>query len=332
MTNFGILVKSYAYDFEYAKRLLISINRHNVEKIPVYLVVPTSDVELFREFEDSGVFVLAESLFDAHLTTVDIAGLSAGYLNQEVIKLCFWELGLLDNYLCMDSDAEFIRDFFVSDFMADQDTPYTFLTEDSELRVEPGYFAEHWAGREVLLRRIYECVGVEDDRILTVHGHAVFSSAVLLSFRDKFLLPRGWDYLDALQVSPYEPTWYNAWLMKDHTIPIIMREPIIKTFHNGTQQLDYLLRGVTESDVARGYAAVVVNSNYSRADGLASLNDSPSSALASLVDSRDLVDAIQFRLKEKVLIQHEPLKWGRRSLGALLARVPGIRKFVDLGE
>jgi len=98
----------------------------------------------------------------------------------------------------------------------------------------------------------------------------VFSSAVLRSFRDDFLGPRGWDYLDALRIAPYEFSWYNMWLQKARTIPIQVREPLVKVFHHEGQHLEYILRGITIDDIARGYLAVVVNSNYSRDLGVMS--------------------------------------------------------------
>ena len=54
-----------------------------------------------------------------------MAGLSAGYINQEIVKLCFWETGLADNYLCLDSDAEFVRDFHVVRLHGRCDRPRT---------------------------------------------------------------------------------------------------------------------------------------------------------------------------------------------------------------
>lgn len=320
MAEFGILVKSYANDLEYTRRLMVSIDRHNADAVPVHIVVPDPDRTLFEDFENSLVTVLGEDHFSTHLTKTPAAGFAPGYINQEIIKLCFWEAGYVENYLCLDSDAEFIRDFHVSDFMFDSETPFTFLTEDSELIVEPEYYTSHWQPRAAKLAQIKDAIGVTDRRLLTVHGHAVFSAKVLRSFRDNFLQPRGWNYLDAVSMSPYEPTWYNMWLQHDHTIPIHAREPIIKTFHNATQHLEYVLRGVTKDDVARGYVAVVVNSNYSRSDGVVSFDDSPHLALASYVTTRDLLKAMRFRTYQYLVGERGPLKKARVILGRTARR------------
>ena len=300
MTNFGILVKSHAPDHPYVARLVHSVQRHNITAIPVYIIVPDADLPVFEEFAGAEITVLGESTLGQHLVSESLAGFSAGYINQEIIKLSFWETGLAENFLCLDSDAEFIRDFTVDDFMFDENTPYTFLTEDAELISEPEYFSESWKGRAEKLRRIKHEIGIADSRLLTVHGHAVFSSEVLRSFKHDFLGPRGWQYRDAVALSPYEPTWYNMWLQRNHTIPIHAREPNIKTFHNATQHLAYVLQGLTPEDAARGYVAVVVNSNYSRGNGVISLDEPTHLAVASYLTTREILKALWCRVRRSM--------------------------------
>lgn len=332
MTPFAILIKSYRQDRDYAVRLLNSIRRFNVESIPVYLIVPPEDVADFQTLAADAATVLSESELSEHLVHESVAGFSTGYINQEIVKLSFWELGLAENYLCMDSDAEFIRSFSESDFMADATTPFTFLTEDAELRVEPGYFADTWQTRAASLEKIRAEIGYEGLWPLTVHGHAVFSATALRSFRDEFLRPRDWGYADALAISPYEPSWYNAWVLHAQPIDVIRREPIVKTFHTPTQHLEYVMRGVSEEDVARGFVAVVVNSNYSRGEGVVPLTEAPHMALASYVSGPDLLRAMAYRIRHVVTTSEPPTRRLRRSVGRLALSVPGLRRFVDTGQ
>ncbi|MDI1290214.1 MAG: DUF6492 family protein [bacterium] len=288
---FAILIKSHAPDLPYVERLLASCRRHNRSEIPVYLVVPDADLPTFARVEGYVTALLADSQFADHLTETGVAGFSAGYINQEIIKLCFWESGLADNYLCLDSDAEFIRDFTRADFMADERTPYTFVSEDARLQAEPEYYRDHWVHRDPRLRLIQAEIGMADDRLLTVHGQAVFSAAVLRSFRDDFLATRSWDYVDALAIAPYEPTWYSLWLQQSQAMAIIMREPIFKTFHNAAQHIDFLLAGITRADAARGYVGVIVNSNYSRGAGVVDFGSDRATNLAAYVPESELLAA-----------------------------------------
>jgi len=200
--------------------------------------------------------------------------------------------------------------------------PYTFLSEDAELISEPEYYQSQWQYRESRLMAIKDEIGVTERRLLTVHGHAVFSAAVLRSFRDNFLVPRGWDYIDALSFSPYEPTWYNMWLQHDHTIPTVMREPIFKTFHNASQHLEYLLHEVTKEEMARGYVGIIVNSNYSRGGGVVSVDDPRAQTLATYVGFGDLARAAIYSAWWRLTFRGAFISGLRHRIGALLGRGP----------
>ena len=280
MEPFGILVKSYRGDFDTAQQLFESIHIHNVERIPVWVVVPEEDKELFQVATEGIGQVISESEFAEHLVSNEVAGIRPGYINQEIIKLAFWERGLVANYLPVDSDAVFLRPFQTSDFMSSSDVPYTVLLEDRDLQMDPDYFATHWQGRERALREIQREVGLKDSRLLTCHGHQVLSLTVLRSLKEEFLAPRGWTYAEMLAHGPYEFSWYNFWLQKSRGIPIEIREPYFKVVHSEQQHEEMMIRGIGLRDVARGYLGIIVNSNFARSWGDISYTTSRSEALA----------------------------------------------------
>lgn len=288
-----MLCKSYSGDFEYVRRMVASFNEFNADSVTLFLVVPEADLSLFQQLAGESVRILSEDLLSQHLVNREVHGIRPGYINQEIVKLAFWELGLSENYFCVDSDAEFIRSFSTQDFMFDPQTPYSVLVQDLELKVEPEYFHQYWESRELELRSIADLVGIDSRVILTCHGHTVFSARVLESFATDFLGPRGWSYADALEFSPYEFTWYNMWLQKSKIIDIHPREPWIKVFHNQGQHLEYLIRGITTSDIARGYLGVVVNSNYSRGFGPVSAHVTPDQALSTYLSYPQLIAALR---------------------------------------
>lgn len=265
MARIGLLLKSYAGDLAYAERLLASYGRHNVEGLSLHCVVPRGDVPLFRPLATDCVTVHAEEdLLGSHLVAEPIGDLRVGYANQEIVKLAFWETGLLDNYFCIDSDAVILRGFTGADFMHDSETPYTVLVEDNDLKSDPAYYREHWIGREASIRRIAAELGTPARVLRTSHGHQIMSSRALRSLREDFMDPRRWDYRDLLAISPYEFSWYALWVQHARPITVHQREPLVKVFHTEDQYIAALLSGVTESDLSRGYFAVVVNSNFSR--------------------------------------------------------------------
>ena len=274
MHKIAILLVTYIGDLEYVERLIQSYKKYNTEKIPLYIVAPSSDKNAFEKFEYDDIKLLTyEAVTNNLVHDNSVRGIRSGYINQEIIKLAFWEKGFCENYFCIDSDGEFIRDFYVSDFMYDDDTPFTILVEDNELKVEPEYYNKYWIGREKLIRTIQKEVGLVDSRMLTCHGFAILSRKVLESLYKKYMLPKNLTYRDLLCIAPYEYSWYNMWLQKDKTIPIEFREPIIKIFHHRNHHLEYLQKGITLQDISRGYIGVVVNSNYSRGYGVISYED-----------------------------------------------------------
>ena len=295
-----MLLKSYAGDKEYAQRLIKSFTKFNVDNISLFIVVPEADLETFQSMAAQNCTVLSELKFESHLVDHEVHGIRPGYINQEIIKLAFWELGLAENYFCVDSDAEFIREFRVSDFMFNQETPYSVLVQDLELAVDPEYYHQYWQTREKEIKHIADLVGWDTPVILTCHGHTVFSAKVLKSFVDEFLQPRGWDYRDALAESPYEFSWYNMWLQKSKAIGIHPREPWIKVFHTEAQHLEYLMRGITVADIARGYLGVVVNSNYSRGSGVVSVGTSKPDTVAKYLSYGEVGKVLRAKVADTV--------------------------------
>jgi len=261
----ALMLRSYGPDAAYADRLVQSFRRFNSEGLHLFCVVPGTDVPLFAHLAGDDVTVMDDGQLAPMFVHEEIHGLRPGYINQEIVKLAFWETGLADNYFCVDSEAVFLRPFGFSDFMATDSVPYTVLVEDRDLAVEPRYHREHWTTRQESIRRIHDEVGVADPILRTCHGHQIMSSEALRLLQEEFLAPRGWTYADALRFEPLEFTWYNMWLQKSHVIPIYAREPLVKVFHHEGQHMEYMLRGIELSDVARGYLALVVNSNFARA-------------------------------------------------------------------
>jgi hypothetical protein len=300
MSRFGLLLKSYRDDFDYAQRLIASFHEHNPANMMLYCVVPNEDLELFAPLAAPTVTVMSEEPLSSYFTSDYVHGIRPGYINQEIVKLAFWELNLVENYFCVDSDAVFVRDITMSDFIAPDGFPYTVLVEDNELKVEPQYYRTYWRSREAAVRGIAQEVGLSQDVLRTCHGHQVFSSTVLRSFKEDFLKSRDWSYLDALIFAPYEFTWYNMWLQKTGVIPIHQREPMVKVFHHEAQHLEYILRGVTSEDIARGYLAIVINSNYSRDLGVTPIDESKPQSLSHYLSYREVASVLKEKMRSSV--------------------------------
>ena len=291
MSSFGILLKSYGPDLPYAERFMRSYSQYAHEEIPVFAVVPDDDVADFSTMMAGRGEVIPESAWAKHLVDYRIHGNAPGYINQEIIKLAFYELDLVDNYLCADSEAVFLRPFSSVDFMADSQTPFTFAFEDKELMVDPLYESAYGARRRQYLMALRQELGLPDTPMLTCHNMAVFSSTVTRSLAG-YLQGREMSYANAMEMCPYEFSWYNFWLEKEQVIPRVLREPIFLMLHMEHQHLEYALKGVDEADLARGYVGVVVNSGFSRAHGTVDFEDSIPQALSRYVTLPEIARAL----------------------------------------
>lgn len=262
--SFGFLLKSYRVDIEVAKRLAKSFITYNIEKNPLFIVVPKEDVNLFEKAipKKPYIFIINEEDIPVEYAKGRIANRSQGYINQEIVKLAFWETGLCKNYCCLDSDAYFIDSIRKKRFMYDEDVPYTVLREDNDLKADRRYYKKHWINREKSLKKIYKFIGLKDEHIITCHGLQTFSASVLEDFKRNFLEKNNYNYVDILRIAPYEFTWYNAWLLKTNVIPLHICEPHFKGYHMKHQYIFAKLWGCTEEDIKRSYVGVVLNSNY----------------------------------------------------------------------
>lgn len=270
MYKFAIMLKTYRNDFLGVKRLLESFNKYNKDNIPLFVVLPKADKEYFVEqmgnlLKDPGKILEEEVYFGKYLDYEDLsdrfeAYMTNGYLNQQIVKLAFWECGLCENYFCIDSDSYFIKDFYLKDFMFDDNTPYTILIEDNDLKADPFYYHKYWThSREMMIPNIQRELDMEGRRLLTCHGFQIFSARVLKDFKERYMEVNQYSYSKILEICALEFSWYNLWIQKEHPIPIHTCEPIFKTFHTESQYVMTWLSGVELDDLKRSYIGIVMN-------------------------------------------------------------------------
>lgn len=280
--NFAFMLKTYSRDYDFATRLLETFGKFNKSGLHLFLVCPSSDRSIFEKFETERISIVDEESVPGERFLGEAHGLPAGYLNQQIVKLGFWELQLASNYLCLDSDAYFIRNIQIRDYMVDLETPYQVLVEDKDLQSDTHYRERYWVHREKALDKISEKVGFHPTKRKTCHGLQILNAQVLDSFKRNFLEEEGLSYKDLIETAPYEFSWYNFWLQKARPIEIHCCEPFFKVFHTKLQYRRALSEGVSEASLAHSYSGVVINSNWSRKYGLLSLENQESRSRSRL--------------------------------------------------
>ena len=313
MENFAFMLKTYKGDFERACNLVASFTKHNIDAIKLFIVVDHEDWNLFKNLESEIVRLISsgdlnvEFLSLNHQLAVKFHS-TPGYINQQIVKLSFWETGLCQNYLCLDSDGEFIRDFRVEDFMYDENTPFTIGVEDKDLKADPYWYSVWGHGRDSRIDTIKSFLLMEDVKnVKTCHGFQILSSKHLELFKELVMMPKQMSYLDILSIAPMEFGWYNLFLYK---VPFDIHyvEPFFKYYHHANQYLVDKMLGVQNKDLARSYLGIVVNGNFQPKNRQINAQSSLAKIIGLYTPSEIIIRSLLFKLPLKARILKHYMK------------------------
>lgn len=256
MNNIVLYCKSYYKDIDRVINLAHSIKKYNIDNLPFYISVPSKDLSLFKSKNITNAILIEDENIDNN---------NEGWMGQQVIKSQFWKLNLCKNYLCLDSDSEFIRDFNESDFIYKEDIPYTVVHEDKELM--------EWAQKANFPFDIQKSFQEDRDKIMNLFQRkgiyydfgpspVIWSSKVWKSLFDDYITPNNLNFSQLIQHCGSEFTWYGEWLLTNSVIPIYPRQPLFKVFHYSQQYIETKNKGYTLEDLAKQYYGIILQSNW----------------------------------------------------------------------
>jgi hypothetical protein len=243
-TKFAIFCKSFRDDLGRFLRLADSMTRHNRDDLPFYVSVPNADRRLFS---DALASRKVELLSDEDVLG---CGVKQSWKAQQLVKLHAWRTGFADAWFWLDSDAYFIRDFGLRDFVrddgsvafavsrklhvledrwseiADELDPAT-LPEPlspAQLGRPPASFVgrippwQRWvdavrrSSYEARLPRISSFFGRSGPALHYLPG-AIWTRESLQSFEGQVLARLKATFADLLQYAPWEATWIGEWVI-----------------------------------------------------------------------------------------------------------------------
>lgn len=267
MLNFVLYCCTFRKDLKRTVKLAESIRKHNKTNIPFYISVPEGDIDLFKDYlKDYEAIIFDEKdIFKANpkLSIEQLYSVRGG-LRQQVIKSEFWRLGISENYLVLDSDCIFIRDFDARDFIFNGSTPYSVIHEGRDVlqateRFGPKKIRQHFLADREPIKAALGRQGVTYD-----FGYAPFlwSRRVWESLDQNYLTPNNMNFLDAVLLCGSEFTWYGESLIHYGAIQIYPREQLFKHYHYEHQLWADQILGYKEEILAHDYLGVVYQSNW----------------------------------------------------------------------
>ena len=268
MKDLVLYCKSYRRDFLRLKRLLESVHKYNVDQIPVYVSTPYDEFYELKNILGSNIpyqWVSDESIVAANPRVIQgIEKTRSGSLAQQAIKSEFWRLGIAQNYVCLDSDCIFLREFDHKSFIASDGNPFTVIYQNKD-------FFQLAIDRNN--PKVEENLRLEGDRVKALFDRQgpnyycpcppfIWSSKVWRSLDEKFLAPRGLTFWDISTPEHPETLLYLEALLKFQAIPLYPIEQLFRIYYYDWQF--YLMRrlGESEKKLAKGYLGVIYQSNW----------------------------------------------------------------------
>lgn len=266
--NFYLFNKTYIGDFKRTLELCKSIQLFNCDNIPLYISVPSKDLDYFKKniqqpqninWVSDETILMASSPDD-----VERYKLTDGYVSQQTVKSQFWRLFNHDiTYLCIDSESQFIKEFYLNDFVNDG-VPYTVMHQNKELlqlatNKKIDKVGHHFFKDSDLLKKIFHRSGPDYDFGPTP---VIWSSKVWRSLDENYLKPNMMNFWDAIEKVPSELRWYGESLLAYKAIPICPVEPIFRVYHYDWQFFTSRKLGETPETVAMNYFGILKQSNW----------------------------------------------------------------------
>lgn len=258
-----------------ALRMAESVHRFNVDDIPIYVSVPSGNLDDFRKcFGNIPCTFLTdeeilEKVFAVH---GNLPKFFPPHLMQQLIKLEFWRMGYCKNYAWIDSDSYFIKDFRLVDFFYDEETPYLvqdeYIPEDEDLRMKH-------VPEKVRQRRIQDIVNLTNKFRALFNNTGpfyafggstpiVWSCMVLESFYHDYLRPQNKSLFEMLYNYPCETQLYGEYAHFCKVIPVKGIRHMFKSYYHADDFYISQMAGEYEYSLAREYFGICMQSNWAK--------------------------------------------------------------------
>jgi len=262
--------KSYRKDFLRLKQLLETIEKYNADKIPFYISTPAEQYdELVGVLRNTGSYqwVSDESIIAANpRVSVGIEKTRSGGLAQQTIKSEFWRLEISENYICLDSDCLFIKQFYLSDFLGIDKNPYTVIYQNKE------YF-------QLAINRgnpkVLSDLSLEGDKVKSLFGRLgpnyycpcppfIWSRKVWESLDLQYLKPKNLTLWDINTADHPETLLYLEALLNFHAIPLHPIEQLFRIYYYDWHYFLMRRNGESIKKLRMNYLGVIYQSSWSK--------------------------------------------------------------------
>ena len=274
-----IFIKTHLKDFYRLEVLLESIDKYNVNNIPVHICTDaTSYDDLINWLDTSRYFtyndrdILEQAVIDGDYDPRTLRRKLNRWEVQQIVKFEFCKNMSSDNCIIIDSDNQFIKNFTEKDFMNEDGEIYTIMSTVEERCRE---FADDLADdmldyrdAKTFMSAIRERVQEQFSREGEVYEFGptpvIWSKKVVNDFYNNYLIPNKKSFVDIINLVPIEYNWYGEWLLLNKSIPLIPKKPLFKNITSQEQYDNLIEKGITTDDLREEYLGINIQSNWSK--------------------------------------------------------------------
>ncbi len=221
--DFCIMTPSYAPDFHRCKVLAWSVQAFISPLVKHYIVVPESDVSLFKQIEQPNVEIITvKSILPGWIKRISWLNgwwfsskhvLIRGWIIQQIIKLATAEYLTEDVFVIVDSDIAFIRPFDLQNFICDDKVRLFKVPADTSVQSKIG---NKWH------RTAHDLLGL-DNLTLTVPGYI----APIITWRRDNLL-KLYEYIEKKTGKKWIEAICDGWNLSEYIIYGVFIEKVLK--------------------------------------------------------------------------------------------------------
>lgn len=231
--EFVILNKSFKRDLKRSANLYQSFEKYYVgaENIPFYIVIPETDIDLFRsEFDllKNENKIQKYPIFMTEREVIEMCGepeivLIDGSWTMQTIRLCFGMTNLAKNYFSIDSDAYFTRVFDKHSNLFQNDILKVMSREISSEDLERYKHDSLWLLKfSGLTQTSYDhLTKIKDfwgNKVSTYYGFifgaVLINSDVIHRMHNLMQQKGGYDFATIVAISAFETEWYGEYLLQ----------------------------------------------------------------------------------------------------------------------
>ena len=252
-SKMALMCKTYRRNLLRLKTLKQSIDEYNKDDIPFYIVAPQNDIALIQ----SSILTGKESYNIQFFSDEEFLGedtLNDGWLNHQIVKLRFYKANVCDFYLMIDSDSYFIKNFYVSDFMYDETTPYIVCREGKDAKLINNKCGNSdMFSKEQTVRSFFGRKG-KNYRFLTTP--IMFSNEVCKELDEKY------NASELIKTVSCEAAWHGEYLLANKTVNFMPCEPFFKAMVYEKQYKFYKKLKITLNDIKKLYLGIVMQDHH----------------------------------------------------------------------